>query len=103
MTRLLMLSCVLGVGISACVPVVPVGPEVGVDVYPPGAFIATASPVYFEGRAAYWYGNRWWYRDGGAWRFYGNEPAYLRSYRARVPAPARQYYGRAHGGGYRRR
>ncbi len=82
------------------------------DVYPPDAYIATATPVYFEGRAAYWYGDRWYYRDGGHWRNYHSEPAYLHSYRARAvpvrgvvarPAMGRAYYGRAHGGGYRRR
>ena len=72
------------------------------DGYPPAVYIATAEPVYFEGHATYWYGNRWYYQDGGAWRSYRAEPARLRESRARHE-PARQFYGRAHGGGFRRR
>jgi hypothetical protein len=71
-------------------------------VIPPPAFIATATPVYFEGRPAYWWGGRWYFRDGGAWRFYHDEPAYLREWRGRRE-PERHFYGRAHWGGYRRR
>jgi hypothetical protein len=37
------------------------------DDYPPDAYIATTEPVYFEGHAAYWYGGRWFYRDGARW------------------------------------
>jgi hypothetical protein len=47
------------------------------EAYPTDAYIATAAPVYYEGRPAYWYGNRWYYRDGGRWSYYSNEPAYL--------------------------
>jgi hypothetical protein len=53
----------------------------GPGVYPSDAYIATAAPVYYEGRPAYYYGNRWYYRDGGRWGYYRNEPAYLQSRR----------------------
>jgi hypothetical protein len=85
--------------ITSCVAV-PVGGEM--DVYPPDAYIATATPMYFEGRAAYWYGGRWCYRDGGGWHAWREEPGHLREARVRAE-PARQYYGRAHAGGYRHR
>ena len=75
---------------------------VEVEVFPPPAFIATAVPVYHEGRAAYWYRNRWYYREGRAWRYYHVEPVYLREYRGRYHEHFRPYYyGRAHEGGYR--
>src|ERR1700722_11603847 len=50
---------------------------------PPPEYIATTEPVYYEGRAAYWYGNRWYSRDGGAWNYYHGEPGYLRDWRGR--------------------
>jgi hypothetical protein len=70
------------------------------DGYPPDAYIATATPTYYDGHAAYWYNGGWFYRDGGAWRHYRAEPGRLHDARIRV-APSRAYYGRAHGGGYR--
>jgi hypothetical protein len=76
--------------------------QVEVVVGPPPAFIATSEPVFYEGRPAYWWGGRWYFRDGGAWRFYHDEPAHLREYRGHHE-PGRQFYGRAHGGGFRRR
>jgi hypothetical protein len=72
--------------------------EVGDDgpaYYPSAAYVATASPVYYEGRPAYWYGNRWYYRDGGGWGHYRSEPRYLNQYRVRagvrVGGPGRMY------------
>lgn len=62
---------------------------------PPPGYVATVSPVYYEGRPAYWYGNRWYYRDGARWGAYRSEPGYLHNYRVqgnvRVGAPARRY------------
>jgi hypothetical protein len=81
---------------------VPAQAQFEIVISPPAWFIATAAPVYFEGHAAYWYGNRWYYRDGAAWRYYDREPDHLRDYRGHHE-PGRQFYGRAHGGGYRRR
>ena len=63
--------------------------------YPPPAYIATTSPVYYEGRPAYYYGNRWYYRNGGGWGHYRSEPRYLNQYRGqsggRGVAPGRRY------------
>src|ERR1700722_14191777 len=76
--------------------------QVEVVVEPPADFIATSTPVYFEGRPAYWYGNRWYYRDGARWGYYHDEPGYLHDWRGHHEF-APHYYGRGHGGGYRRR
>ena len=54
--------------------------------YPPPAFVASAYPVYYEGRPAYWYNNRWYFRSGGGWGYYRNEPHYLYEHRGYVPA-----------------
>jgi hypothetical protein len=70
-------------------------------IFPPAAYIATAAPVYFEGRPAYWWGGRWYYREGRDWRYYHEEPVFLRERREHERwEPARHYYGRAHWGGY---
>jgi hypothetical protein len=61
------------------------------DNYPPDAFIATAEPVYFDGHASYWYGNRWYYRDGGRWTHYDREPAGLNQRRTAAPIVRRSY------------
>jgi len=73
------------------------------DGYPPDEYIATTTPVYYEGHAAYWYGNRWYYRDGGGrWAHYDHEPAGLAARRGQFTAGARVNYGRpsSRGGGY---
>jgi hypothetical protein len=62
--------------------------------YPPDDFVATTQPVYFEGHAAYWYGNHWYYRDGAHWRSYAHEPPALAQRRAQNGPPARQNYAR---------
>lgn len=67
-------SCEVGVGYS------------GYDGdYPPDAYIGTTEPIYFEGRANYWYGGRWYYRNGGGWNHYDREPSAL--YQRRIQAP----------------
>lgn len=76
--------------------------QIQVEIGPPNDFIATTQPVYFEGHAAYWFRDRWMFRDGGAWRSYREEPAFLRERRGPRYEPVRQFYGREHGGGYRR-
>jgi hypothetical protein len=68
--------------------------------FPDAGFIATTEPVVFEGHAAYWFGGRWYYRDGRSWRYYREEPGFLRDRRMRR-APERHFYGRAHAGGFR--
>jgi hypothetical protein len=65
--------------------------------FPPPAFIATATPVYFEGHPAYWYNNRWCYRDGrGAWAYYHEEPAYLHDWRGHHEFERRRVYEERH-------
>jgi hypothetical protein len=62
-------------------------------IIPPSGCVATMSPVYYEGNAAYWCGDSWYYRNGGGWGRYGTEPGYLRSYRG-SHAAGREFYGR---------
>ncbi len=61
------------------------------DDYPPDEFIATTEPVYFDGHASYWYGDRWYYRDGGRWNHYDHEPPALYSRRNAAPIVRRTY------------
>ena len=51
--------------------------------------------MYYEGHAAYWYGDRWYYRSGREWYEYREEPRYLRDYREHH-AHERRFYGRSH-------
>ena len=96
-------SLLCAAAIAACVAPLGAQAQVEVEVYPPAAYVATAAPVYFEGRPVYWYGDRWYYREGRAWRSYREEPGWLRERREREHwGPYRPYYGRAHWGGYRR-
>ncbi len=84
-------ACAVGVGYD------------GYDTaYPSDAYIATTEPVYYDGRATYWYGGNWYYRDGGGWRHYDREPPALYQRRVQL-APARRNYEpqRAAGGGWR--
>lgn len=103
MTRTLsaMLKGVFCVGaLSACVATVSPYGDVEVSSFPPPEFIATASPVYFEGHAAYFWGGHWYYRSGPGWHMYRQEPPVLHDHRVAHGAPPRQFYGRAHGGGF---
>ncbi len=70
--------------------------------FPPFGFIATTPPVYYEGRPHYYYSNRWYYRDGSAWRYYRQDPYYLRNYYGshHLHGPQRYYYGRGYGQHY---
>jgi len=81
-----------------------VGVDVDVDLYPPAWFLATAIPFYFDGHPSYWYGNQWYYRDGGGggWRSYASEPGALHSARM-SRGVGRQFYGRGRvsNGGFR--
>ncbi len=71
---------------SAQVVEVGVGVPVGVNYYPPAAYIATAQPEYYQNRPVYYYNNSWYYRDHGRWSYYR---------RARVPARSARVLGRA--------
>jgi hypothetical protein len=59
--------------------------------YPPSAFLGSTAPTYYEGRPAWYYNDRWYFRSGTGWAYYRSEPAYL--YRARTVygAPANAY------------
>jgi uncharacterized membrane protein YgcG len=72
---------------------------------PPPEYVATTEPVYYEGHAAYWYGNHWNWRDEhGGWNHYGQEPGFLADHRAHF-APVRHSWvgggGAGRGGGER--
>jgi hypothetical protein len=83
-------------GLTGCYDDYEAGYEVDPASYPAPAYVATVAPVYYEGRPAYWYGNRWYFRDGGGrWGYYRSEPRYLYQYRGRYG------YGGRWGGGYR--
>jgi hypothetical protein len=61
-------------------------------VAPPAEFIATTEPVYYDGHAAYWYGNHWNWRDEhGAWNHYDHEPPALADRRTHSPPVRRSY------------
>ena len=69
-------------------------PGIAVESYPPDGYIATTEPVYYEGRATYWYGGNWYYRDGNRWNHYDREPPALQQRRVQA-APMRRSYGPA--------
>ncbi len=75
--------------LSVVVPLCAIGALFSADakaqvvVEPPAAYVASYSPVYYNGFAHYYYGNRRYYRDHGAWRSYDHEPEYLGGYRGR--------------------
>jgi hypothetical protein len=88
-------ALVLGTGaLTGCAAEVEPAYYPDAAYYPPPAFVATAAPVYYEGRPVYWYGNRWYYRNGGGWGYYRREPAYLagrRGYAGRGYVAPRPY------------
>jgi hypothetical protein len=84
----------LAVGSTGCELAVDPGYPGGGGIYsdyPPDAYVATTEPFYFDGRASYWYGNRWYYRQGGGWGHYDREPAGLRQQRM-AGQPRRRMY-----------
>jgi hypothetical protein len=64
------------------------------EEYPPADYVVTTEPVYFEGRPAYWYHDRWYYRNGPRWEYYRSEPRNLEIHREEHGPPARYNYGR---------
>jgi hypothetical protein len=63
------------------------------DAPPPPEVIATLTPVYHEGHAAYWYNGYWHYRDHGNWAYYHTEPAFFHDWRGHHPNEW-HHYGR---------
>lgn len=98
MVKLSLCAATLGLGLATASPALA---QVEVSITPPAWYIATNRPVYHEGRATYWYGNRWQYREGRNWRSYREEPRALRE-RRHARDQRYRYYGRAHQGGYER-
>jgi hypothetical protein len=92
----LLLGALCLAAITACVGEVGVYGDEYVGDYPPDGYIATTAQVYFEGRPCYWYGNHWYYRDGGRWRGWAREPVGLQGWREHHAAPVRQFYERGH-------
>ncbi|MBI5070147.1 MAG: hypothetical protein HZB56_18080 [Deltaproteobacteria bacterium] len=93
--KLALCTATVGLGLAAAPPAMA---QVEVSITPPAWYVATNRPVYYEGRANYWYGNRWHYREGRNWRSYRDEPRSLRD--RRWGRDHQRYYGRAHRGGY---
>jgi len=91
MKRRLLLLCA-GAVVASCLSAAPATAGVSISIHPPSVYIATSRPVYYQGRATYWYQGRWHYRNGRNWRTYNAEPRYLRDYR-RHSEPERHYYG----------
>lgn len=61
-------------------------------VPPPPEYVATTEPVYYEGHAAYWYNNHWYWQDEhGAWNHYDQEPAFLADRRMHSPPDRRDF------------
>ena len=103
MTKAAVVAGALMMGVTST----PAQAQVEISLFPPVWFRATARPVFHEGRATYWYNNRWYYRNGNDWDYYREEPIYLHSYRTnRGPVPQRQHYerqrDRGERGGHRR-
>lgn len=93
-----LLKSVAGAGaLALCLAAAPAQAQVEIRLAPPGWFIATTRPQYHDGHAAYWYNNRWVYRDGRQWRQYREEPRELRDRRDW----RRQHYERGPGFRYR--
>ncbi len=60
----------------------------------PGVDVTVYPHDYYEGRPVYWVHNRWYYRDGGHWRYYREEPREL--YQRRVVVVHEHDRGRDH-------
>ncbi len=70
----------------------PASAQISITIGVPPAVIATTTPVYYEGRPAYWYNSRWYYRDAHRrWAYYRDEPRYLHEHRLRYPPHPRYY------------
>jgi hypothetical protein len=72
---------VVACGLALSLGATPALAQVEIRLGPPATFRATTRPYYYQGRATYWYGGRWHYREGRDWRVYREEPRELRSHR----------------------
>ena len=71
------------------------------DDPPPPEVIATLTPVYVDGHAAYWWHDRWHYMDEHQhWNRYHTEPAQLHDWR-NTHQREWHYYAGGRGGGAR--
>ena len=59
--------------------------------YPPPGYLASTAPVYYEGRPAWFYNDRWYFRNGPGWSYYRSEPRYLYNSRVVYGPPAHAY------------
>jgi hypothetical protein len=91
-----LVTMLTGAMVASCLAL-PAGAGVVIQIGPPAYYVATTTPVYYEGHATYWYGNSWRYRDGRTWRSYPREPQYLRDYRSHHESQ-HHYYGQRHNG-----
>jgi hypothetical protein len=78
--------CVALSGDAAAQPLPPDAPAP-----PPPTYVATVEPVYYEGHAAYWFANHWYWRDPHGWHWYASEPGFLRDRRSHGPPPRHHY------------
>ncbi len=70
--------------LGACrVEAEPVEPTATVEVTSAPYDIETYPHTVYEGRTVYLYNGGWYYRDGGRWARYREEPGQLREYRQR--------------------
>lgn len=81
-------SLALALGLLAA----PAQAQIEITIFPPAIFRATTRPVYYEGRATYWYQGRWYYQEGRSWRSYRDEPRFLRESRGAKKVPMRKHY-----------
>jgi hypothetical protein len=75
---------ILWLAAAAAVPFVAImaqSTDARAEVWPPGTYIASYEPVYYNGFAHYFWHDRWYYRDHGGWHGYEHEPEFLRGRR----------------------
>jgi hypothetical protein len=94
-----MLTLTKLLALSATLTIMPLASAQVVIEVPTPEVIATLTPVYYEGHAAYWWHNHWHYRDAhGRWGHYDSEPKFLHDHRFSHAADHHYYAG-----GYHRR
>lgn len=92
-TVVLALSCgACAVGVRTQPVTVEPAPTVEVTSETIPVDIETYPSTQYEGRTVYLWGDRWYYRNGNRWSYYGREPEQLRRQRPYVQSapPARR-------------